>query len=159
MTTKTIQIDGMKGDACVKEVTTALRDLNGVEAKSVAVGSAVLECKDDAACDAACGAINAAGYTARQPNQQPGSQGKGGVGHERGTHSRDAGNAAHEGGSKPDGVAAGETRAPVIPTSGSKPGDAKASGAQRPDTTRGGSPTSAPRGTDSPATSGKSTGR
>lgn len=61
-TTRTLKIDGMTGDACVKKVTAALRDVPGVSTQSVTVGSATFK-GDEAACDAACSAIDAAGYT------------------------------------------------------------------------------------------------
>ena len=60
-TSKTIQIDGMHGDACVQKVTAALKHVPGVTTKSVSVGSAMVEA-DQAGCDAACAAINKAGY-------------------------------------------------------------------------------------------------
>ncbi len=113
MTTKTIQIDGMKGDTCVKNVSGALRGLNGVEVKSVSVGTAVLDCADDAACEAACTAISDAGYEAmpsdrgsdmkgagQQKSGQPTTQGIGrsvAPEGERGTPSREPGSKAREG--------------------------------------------------------------
>lgn len=74
MTTKIIQIDGMSGNDCVQEVKQALDGLDGVEVKSVAVGTAVLECDDEAACASACQAIDGAGYTAKAKDGQGGSQ-------------------------------------------------------------------------------------
>ncbi|MBL9120107.1 MAG: hypothetical protein JNL80_09360 [Phycisphaerae bacterium] len=65
MTTRNMQIDGMKGDQCVQEVNKALRGLSGVEVKSVNVGSAVLDCQDDEAFATAQQAVNDAGYESR----------------------------------------------------------------------------------------------
>lgn len=162
MTTNTIQIDGMKGDTCVKDVTRALRNIDGVEVKSVAVGSAVIDCKDDAACDVACGAITDSGYKAHRSNRPPTGPGKSGGEPEQGTPSRDSGNAARDSGSKQSGTGAGDGRHVGTSTSHSTGGsstDAPASGAQRPDPTRGGSPTGTQRGTDQPPTGGKPAGR
>lgn len=64
-TTRTLKIDGMSGDACVKKVTAALRDVPGVSTQSVSVGSATFK-GDESACDAACAAIDAAGYKSRK---------------------------------------------------------------------------------------------
>jgi copper chaperone CopZ len=94
MSTRTITIDGMKGDRCVQQVNDALNGLNGVEVKSVAVGSAVLECRDEAACTTACGAITGAGYSAHladrgpagsKPGQPQGNQPSGHAGSPSGT--------------------------------------------------------------------------
>ena len=63
--TRTLEIDGMTGDACVKKVTGALKEVSGVETQSVKVGSATIKC-DKTACDAACAGIKAAGYTVRE---------------------------------------------------------------------------------------------
>ncbi len=63
--TRTLEIDGMSGDACVKKVTSALKDVNGVETHSVKVGSANIK-SDKAGCDAACAGIKSAGYTAHE---------------------------------------------------------------------------------------------
>lgn len=125
MTTKTIQIDGMKGDTCVKNVNGALRGLNGVEVKSVSVGTAVLECTDDSACDAACTAISDAGYQAKPSDRDAGMKGAGqkqgqpveqGLGRnaapesERGTPAREPGSKAREGsGQQPGSAGSGTT--------------------------------------------------
>lgn len=64
MTTRSIEIDGMNGDVCIKRVNAALRQVNGVSVQSVDVGTAVLDCDDEKAYEAACDAINNAGYDA-----------------------------------------------------------------------------------------------
>ncbi|MEK6703465.1 MAG: cation transporter [Planctomycetota bacterium] len=69
--TRTLKIDGMTGDACVKKVTDALKGVAGVVTQSVSVGSATITC-EQGACDAACAAIKNAGYTL----QASGSEGK-----------------------------------------------------------------------------------
>lgn len=122
MTMKTIQIDGMKGDLCVKEVDKALRELDGVEVKSVSVGSAVVECASTAACDACCEAIDDAGYTAHEPHAETmkatsTNPAKGAPTRESGNNERDA------------------------RTTQSTP---RVSSAQQPDPTRAGSPSSSP---------------
>jgi len=61
--TKTLEIDGMTGDVCVKKVTDALKGVKGVTIDSVSVGEATIKA-DDVACKAACAAIKTAGYEA-----------------------------------------------------------------------------------------------
>ncbi len=63
MSNRTIEIDGMSGDACVKKVTSALKDVRGVSNASVTVGEATMKI-DQAGCEAACAAIGKAGYKA-----------------------------------------------------------------------------------------------
>lgn len=63
--TRTLEIDGMTGDVCVKKVTDALKAIPGVETQSVKVGAATIKC-DKTACDAACAGIKAAGYTSHE---------------------------------------------------------------------------------------------
>ena len=63
--TRTLEIDGMTGDACVKKVTGALKSVPGVETQSVKVGSATVKC-DKPACEAACAGIKAAGFPAHE---------------------------------------------------------------------------------------------
>lgn len=79
--TRTLEIDGMSGDACVKKVTGALKTVDGVETKSVSVGSATIK-SDKAGCDAACACIRAAGFpahegvrTGRDTNEHTGNSG------------------------------------------------------------------------------------
>lgn len=64
-TNRTLAIDGMSGDDCVKKVTGALKSINGVETKSVGVGHAVVS-TDDKGYAAACTAISDAGYRTRE---------------------------------------------------------------------------------------------
>lgn len=71
MTTRIIEIDGMSGDTCVHEVKHALGGLEGVEVASVTVGTAVLDCDDDAACLSACRAIDSAGFTSSELDITP----------------------------------------------------------------------------------------
>ncbi|MDZ4829445.1 MAG: hypothetical protein SGJ09_04505 [Phycisphaerae bacterium] len=125
MTITTIQIEGMKGELCVKEVDKALRELNGVEVKSVAVGSAVVDCSTAAACDACCAAIDDAGYTARESPSR-GAETKANAG-AKAAPTRDSGNSKS--------------------TSGTSPSKPHLSSAQQPDPTRAGSPGNGPRGT------------
>ena len=65
MSTRKLAIDGMSGDACVKNVTGALKSVQGVSTSSVEVGSATIHA-NKAGCDAACAAIGTAGYKARE---------------------------------------------------------------------------------------------
>lgn len=70
-TTRTLKIDGMSGDACVKKVSGALKEVRDVTTQSVKVGSATIG-SDEAGCAAACAAIGRAGFKAHQdpnPNQ------------------------------------------------------------------------------------------
>ena len=62
--TRAIDIKGMTGDVCVGKVRDALEGLRGVETKSVEVGEAQIRCVDASACQAACAAIQAAGFEA-----------------------------------------------------------------------------------------------
>lgn len=64
-TARTLEIDGMRGDACVQKVTGVLKDLQNVKTESVKVGSATIDA-DKAGCAAACSAINGAGYKAHE---------------------------------------------------------------------------------------------
>jgi copper chaperone CopZ len=65
ITTRTLEIDGMSGDACVQKVTGALKGVSGVTTQSVKVGSANIGANQNG-CEAACTAINAAGFKAHQ---------------------------------------------------------------------------------------------
>jgi copper chaperone CopZ len=64
-TSRTLKIDGMSGDHCVQKVKGALEGVNGVETESVGVGTATIDA-DKAGCDAACQAIDRAGFQARE---------------------------------------------------------------------------------------------
>ncbi len=67
LSSRTINIDGMTGDACVKKVTTALAGVENIKTDSVKVGAATIHADDDG-CTAACGAIDSAGYTSHCQN-------------------------------------------------------------------------------------------
>lgn len=62
---RTLEIDGMHGEACVQKVTSALKGVRGVTTQSVQVGSANITA-DETACSAACGAVGASGYKVRE---------------------------------------------------------------------------------------------
>ncbi len=64
-TTRTLEIDGMSGDACVTKVTDALKGVHDVKTDAVKVGRATINA-DQAGCTAACTAVNAAGFKARE---------------------------------------------------------------------------------------------
>lgn len=68
-TTRTLTIDGMKGDDCVNKVRGALKNVPNVSTQSVKVGSATIEA-DQSACTAACSAIKSAGYQAKDSQGQ-----------------------------------------------------------------------------------------
>ncbi len=63
--TRTLEIDGMCADACVKRVSDALKNVHGVSTQSVKVGSVTIGA-DQAGCAAACTAIGNAGFKARE---------------------------------------------------------------------------------------------
>lgn len=64
-TTRTLAIDGMSGETCVKNVTAALKAVPNVSIDSVKVGSAVIG-SDQRGCDAACASVTNAGYKATE---------------------------------------------------------------------------------------------
>ncbi len=64
-TGRTLEIDGMSGDACVQKVTGALKGVHGVSTQSVKVGGAKIQA-DQAGCAAACAAIGSAGFKVRE---------------------------------------------------------------------------------------------
>lgn len=66
-TTRSLDIDGMSGDECVKKVTGALKGVEGVSTQNVKVGGATIGA-DQTGCTAACAAIGVAGYKARESN-------------------------------------------------------------------------------------------
>jgi copper chaperone CopZ len=68
---RTIQIDGMTGDACTQKVTGALKAVRDIAVESVKVGSATINA-DKAGSQAACSAINGAGYRARDGETKAG---------------------------------------------------------------------------------------
>jgi copper chaperone CopZ len=67
---RTLKIDGMKGDMCIDKVKTSLGTVEGVNTKSVTQGSAVIECDEPVQSKAACDAINKAGFTATAPQHE-----------------------------------------------------------------------------------------
>ena len=70
--TRTLEIKGMTGDACVQKVTGALKGVRGVFTKSVNVGTATIGA-DQSACDAACVAIGTAGFSAQEGHTNAGT--------------------------------------------------------------------------------------
>jgi copper chaperone CopZ len=62
---RSIKIEGMTGDVCVNKVTWALKGVKGVTTEAVTVGSATVT-TDQAGCEAACAAINDAGYKSQE---------------------------------------------------------------------------------------------
>ncbi len=74
---RTLTIDGMTGDACVQKVRTALNGVAGVATESVKVGSCTILCAQPAQCDAACAAIEAAGYHAVDARSRSQANGEG----------------------------------------------------------------------------------
>jgi copper chaperone CopZ len=65
MTTRILEIDGMTGDDCVNKVRGALKGVRDVSTQNVKVGSATIGA-DQTGCNAACSAIGAAGFKARE---------------------------------------------------------------------------------------------
>jgi copper chaperone CopZ len=63
--TRTLDIGGMSGEECVKNVKTALKSVPEVTTQSVKVGSAVIQA-DQTGCDAACACVTSAGYKATE---------------------------------------------------------------------------------------------
>lgn len=63
-TNRTIEIDGMTGDACITKANAALKGVAGVTTQSVKVGSAAINA-DDAGFNAACAALGGAGFKVR----------------------------------------------------------------------------------------------
>jgi len=63
-TTRTVTITGMTGGTCVEKVTGALLGVPGVSVQTVRVGIAVITSPDLAKTNAACAAIDAAGFKA-----------------------------------------------------------------------------------------------
>lgn len=76
--TRTLDINGMSGDTCVQKVTGALKGVHGVTTQSVKVGSATISA-DKVGCDAACSAIDKAGYKAHEASGSNGSNGSNGA--------------------------------------------------------------------------------
>ncbi|MFN5944244.1 MAG: heavy-metal-associated domain-containing protein [Phycisphaerae bacterium] len=76
-TTRTLAIDGMSGDTCVKSVTSALKAVPNVRVDSVKVGSAVIG-SDQRGCDAACAGVTKAGFKAKEDMGAAGANSKSG---------------------------------------------------------------------------------
>ena len=76
MSSSTLEIDGMSGDACVTKVTNSLRDVKGVSNAAVTVGAATMKA-DQAGCEAACSAIGKAGFKAHEAKPGADAHGKG----------------------------------------------------------------------------------
>lgn len=64
ISTRTLEIEGMSGDACVQKVTNALKHVHGVSMQSVNVGTATIGA-DAAGFKSACSAVAGAGYKVR----------------------------------------------------------------------------------------------
>ncbi len=74
-TVHNLDIEGMTGEVCIKEVTGALTGVPGVSIQNVKVGTAAITCDQDA-CTAACAAVETAGYKCREsrtPSTRDGS--------------------------------------------------------------------------------------
>ena len=64
-TTRTIEIDGMCGQACIQRVASSLSNIGGVSAESVTLGFVTIDA-DPIGCAAACTAIGLAGFRAHE---------------------------------------------------------------------------------------------
>lgn len=62
---RTLEIDGMTGDACIQKVTGVLKNVAGVSTQSVKVGAAHIGA-DQAGCNAARAALGVAGFKSRE---------------------------------------------------------------------------------------------
>ncbi len=89
-TSRTLEIDGMNGDACVKRVAGALNGVKDVTTQSVKVGCATIKA-DQAGCDAACEAVKRAGYSVQEgtPTGNDRNAIRGGSGCTTGNYSQD----------------------------------------------------------------------
>lgn len=74
-TTRSLQIDGMTGDACVEHVKSALKSVQGVTTQSVELGKAVITSDSPAAFGAATAALRSAGYMSRETIDSSGKNG------------------------------------------------------------------------------------
>ncbi len=72
----TLSIDGMSCGHCVKAVTKSLSEVPGVQVKSVAVGTALIEAKDESVAAQAMAALEAAGYPTRATTSAAPASGK-----------------------------------------------------------------------------------
>jgi len=96
-----IQVEGMKGEACVQKVRGALAGVAGVTVDSVKVGSAEIHCKDDALCAKACSAVSDAGFRASEAN---GDSDKAGIGSAAATGSSTSGSSKSNSGMSDSGM-------------------------------------------------------
>ena len=71
-TLRTLQIDGMTGDACIKTVVDSLKGVAGVTHQTVQLGSATMHATD-AGCASAVTAIGAAGFKAHEDKRNAGT--------------------------------------------------------------------------------------
>jgi len=62
---RSLRINGMDSDSCIKKVTDALREVKGVRIRSVSLGTANID-TDQAGCDAACTAVSARGFETKE---------------------------------------------------------------------------------------------
>lgn len=74
--TRTIEIEGMNSDACIREVKDAINSVDGVSTESIRKGSATIECKNQQQFEQACRAVESAGYRTRESDsdKQAGSE-------------------------------------------------------------------------------------
>lgn len=93
ISTRTLEIDGMSGDACVQKVTNALKHVHGVSTQSVKVGSATIGA-DPAGFKSACAAVAGSGYKVRDGNRAAESKDDKSCDQARSTTQNQAGNAA-----------------------------------------------------------------
>lgn len=87
LSNRTLRIDGMTGDVCVKKVTEALKGVPGVKTNSVKVGTATIGA-DQAGCNAACAAIGKAGFKVHEDGRADAN------GHARATATRSSSDSA-----------------------------------------------------------------
>lgn len=64
--TRTLDITGMTGDACIQKVTAALRSVPGITPQTVKLGCATITSDTQLKTDAAIAAIDSAGFKARE---------------------------------------------------------------------------------------------
>lgn len=69
----TLQIDGMHCGACVRRVSQALSQTEGLTVKEVQVGAARVESDDPGAVDRAVEAVNKIGFKAHRESAQAGA--------------------------------------------------------------------------------------
>jgi copper chaperone CopZ len=74
--TRTIEIEGMNSDACIREVKDAINSVDGVSTESIRKGSATIECRNQQQFEQACMAVESAGYRTKESGsgKQAGSE-------------------------------------------------------------------------------------